>query len=463
MQAPGLIGNMVWIVAEPADAAAARPDYIWRQAFSGVPGPAPAAGGAALSAGQRAAIGSSVGAVAVLAVLAFGLWCGWRRRQRQRQPASKIVGDAAGSDVSIFMHGSGSGDASAKKYNVVHLQLPRASQDIQLDMDQVTQRSSLYKTAALSMNLSHDKLAAKAAKDTAAAATGTAAETEGAAGMPLAGAPQTPGETDSSESALAPAAAVGGLGTGGSADTVQTGLDRWRQAISSTIMTLMERKMNAGSGFTRSCPSRLSSMSRLMIATPELPDRGDVITSPAGGRVHAVRPLGAARQPGLGPAAGDVQLQHIIGQGSFGRVYLAAWHGKRVAVKVMQLPADVLLNDSPSATSQMRQHNSTPHMAIMETVVSSTTSHPNIVQVYTYTLNPLTVDKGPGAGDGHAGSPTNGNGFGSGSSLLGWELRLVMEFCDQVWDYCPVVWLCTAVPDFGKLHKNTLVGAAQIV
>lgn len=50
-------------------------------------------------------------------------------------------------------------------------------------------------------------------------------------------------------------------------------------------------------------------------------------------------------------------------------------HGRRVAVKVMQLPANALLGQLQPRS------NSAPHMAIMETVVSSTISHPNLVQV----------------------------------------------------------------------------------
>jgi hypothetical protein len=53
-------------------------------------------------------------------------------------------------------------------------------------------------------------------------------------------------------------------------------------------------------------------------------------------------------------------------------------HGKRVAVKVMQLPANALLGQAAPRA------NSAPHMAIMETVVSSTISHPNLVQVGVY-------------------------------------------------------------------------------
>jgi hypothetical protein len=47
-----------------------------------------------------------------------------------------------------------------------------------------------------------------------------------------------------------------------------------------------------------------------------------------------------------------------------------------VAVKVMHLPANALLGQQ-----QQGRSSSAPHMAIMETVVSSTISHPNLVQV----------------------------------------------------------------------------------
>jgi hypothetical protein len=42
----------------------------------------------------------------------------------------------------------------------------------------------------------------------------------------------------------------------------------------------------------------------------------------------------------------------------------------------MELPANALLG-----AQQPTRANSVPHMAIMETVVSSTISHPNLVQV----------------------------------------------------------------------------------
>jgi hypothetical protein len=127
--------------------------------------------------------------------------------------------------------------------------------------------------------------------------------------------------------------------------------------------------------------------------------------------------LGISSVPGTGPSRTGsdggpaLQLQHVIGTGSFGSVYLANWRGKQVAVKVMHLPADALMEpldqqpsieedeedssaDGSAASTQgelrlqqqqhrrrqqwQRQQNSPPHMAIMEAVVSSTMCHPNV-------------------------------------------------------------------------------------
>jgi hypothetical protein len=58
------------------------------------------------------------------------------------------------------------------------------------------------------------------------------------------------------------------------------------------------------------------------------------------------------------------------------------WHGKRVACKIMQLPASGPFASqgerAPAALMAQNQANSPPHMAIMEVVLSSTVSHPNV-------------------------------------------------------------------------------------
>jgi hypothetical protein len=82
------------------------------------------------------------------------------------------------------------------------------------------------------------------------------------------------------------------------------------------------------------------------------------------------------------------------------QVWLGSWRGKRVAVKVMHLQNNTLLGSSDQSArhsqdeadrqqqeqqqeqlqrlQRQREQNSPPHMAVMEAVVSSTMSHPNV-------------------------------------------------------------------------------------
>ncbi|KIY91594.1 hypothetical protein MNEG_16370 [Monoraphidium neglectum] len=148
------------------------------------------------------------------------------------------------------------------------------------------------------------------------------------------------------------------------------------------------------------------------------------------------------------------------------------WRGKKVAVKVMQLPADALLDHSETLGLQAGgyghagagaarrrgrgkagRQGAAPHMAIMEAVLSSTMSHPNVVQVaagafgvYTYYLNPTLVSavggmqggdslSSPRAAGGGGGSGGGGGGGGGGAEgeadIAGWTLKLVMEYCNE--------------------------------
>lgn len=73
--------------------------------------------------------------------------------------------------------------------------------------------------------------------------------------------------------------------------------------------------------------------------------------------VHAIRP---PRSPFV-----DVQLIHLAGSGSFGKVYYGNWMGSPVAVKVISV-----------ASAQQRMS------PIFEGAVSELVSHPNLVQTY---------------------------------------------------------------------------------
>jgi serine/threonine protein kinase len=78
---------------------------------------------------------------------------------------------------------------------------------------------------------------------------------------------------------------------------------------------------------------------------------------------------------------GELKLLQLVGQGTFGQVYKALWRRRCVAVKVLQLPATAGGSDVTPWAGVARVSSHREKMAVMETVVSTTMSHPNIVQV----------------------------------------------------------------------------------
>lgn len=253
----------------------------------------------------------------------------------------------------------------------------------------------------------------------AAAATASAAGTGAANAGELAGAGSpsstgTPGGKRSGQDVLSQrdaspySSSAEAEGGNSLQDNVAAGMQRWRAAVSSTTMLLMERRMDAAAALP---PPESSSACTRTSSLGATGAEGQAAMQQQAG--PAVQPPDADGGPGsVGNSAAampqQLQLQELLGQGSFGSVFLALWRGKRVAVKVMQLPAAALLNPGEQLTSEhnaqstqqgqdgqqqqqdepaqewrrrlqrQKQQNSPPHMAIMEAVVSSTMCHPNV-------------------------------------------------------------------------------------
>jgi len=142
----------------------------------------------------------------------------------------------------------------------------------------------------------------------------------------------------------------------------------------------------------------------------------------------------------------SVEIQQIIGMGSFGKVYKGLWKGVTVAYKLVQYPASSMSSKDKFQTT-----------AVMETAISASMSHPHIVQTYSYNIKPIyakgaqqskSTKSDNGTADSTWGNKGTGDGFtrpketvssaesgqeeGAGQpSILVWEVQIIQEFCDR--------------------------------
>jgi hypothetical protein len=425
-QGPGISGQNVWLLQGADPAMPSSQPYIWPF----VDGTASAASTAAEVKNANhmtkviAGVTAGVGTLILLLLAAVAVWYD-RQKWRQQQPdtiAAAFKGD--GSDVDSTRPSSRSGRPEGWSTTGVPSSIS-------------TSASHLAKDKKNCVTLSDDMLPAKDSSKTA-----------NGAGTPW-GEQRSQGTADGSDAGAADAAVTRVICISDDEafessppDHVAAGLRRWRLAVNNTTMQLMERRMQFGQAHApvshHPCPSSASGLAA---------GHGGA----AGAQLFR-QDSAASLQQQQQQLQSPLQMVELLGQGSFGCVYLANWHGKRVAVKVMQLPANALLEpqqdaaeqlqgrpDQPSTTPaealsrrRCRLQLNPPHMAIMEAVVSSTMSHPNVVQVYTYMLNPLTAT-GEAAADSSQGSAeAQVVSAEPHRNVSGWELKLVMEYCDQV-------------------------------
>ncbi|GAX77891.1 hypothetical protein CEUSTIGMA_g5333.t1 [Chlamydomonas eustigma] len=126
---------------------------------------------------------------------------------------------------------------------------------------------------------------------------------------------------------------------------------------------------------------------------------------------------------GGGSDSEHIELQEMLGQGSFGQVYKGLWRDTVVAVKIMVMP------------NQMSDNEKRNRMAIMEAAISSSLSHPNIVQTYTYSMKPVQDQGGTGSVSGSnsvavPGMKLNDELLDTPGKFTGLEVHLVLEYCD---------------------------------
>lgn len=434
LQGPGISGSNVWLLSSPSAAAGMPDPYVWPLSVIAAPTSSSLGGDVAgpRSAAVQAAVGASIGGGVLLAVLGWLCWWCLRRRKRQQQQQQQYAAYADykqqhSSQGSVARHSSSDGAGTTCPGPCVSIDVgtPAAdansccADDGQLPLAAAIQDAKLRPCSS--------------ARDVALLLSGERTAAVHSLRKDGPGSPSQSGASDQD-------------------NTVASGLQRWKAAISMTTLQLMERRVQS----LHATPPSTEGSNRLPPSAGGA-TAGTARASSASGRLLPAAVAAAAAAGGSGgrqPAPPPVQpplslqLQGLIGQGSFGCVYLGLWHGKRVAVKVMQLPANALMDvqdqeqDAQLSSAEERrrrcakalQQNSPPHMAIMETVVSSTMSHPNVVTVYTYKLNPLTVDEAAAAGsEGDAAQQQQQHDAAGGmhGSVSGWELKLVMEYCDS--------------------------------
>eukprot|EP00191_Tetraselmis_sp_GSL018_P003816 CAMPEP_0177598562 /NCGR_PEP_ID=MMETSP0419_2-20121207/12433_1 /TAXON_ID=582737 /ORGANISM="Tetraselmis sp., Strain GSL018" /LENGTH=965 /DNA_ID=CAMNT_0019091051 /DNA_START=562 /DNA_END=3459 /DNA_ORIENTATION=+ len=123
-----------------------------------------------------------------------------------------------------------------------------------------------------------------------------------------------------------------------------------------------------------------------------------------------------------------VQILELLGTGGNGKVYRGLWKGVTVAYKIVQLP--------PNKSKLEREQKK---MA-METVISSSLRHPNVVQTFSYEIVPYEIGEGQEAGRANtdfSASITQTNMTDltdyaeNNKNLVLWEVSIVQEYCNR--------------------------------
>jgi hypothetical protein len=351
---PGMLGQNLWLLPEPATSAADVLGYNWPSELLTGAGSSDGASGGSLWA---IAVGVIAAVLGLLVVVLVTLAVRWRKRKARRTDvlvSTKGLVDVEGWKACEQQQQQGTGVAAAS---------------------------------------AHVKCQPKWHADSAGGTSSTHSD--------LAGCSSTDNSSDEAAAAAAAAAAssesrVAGTACSGSTSptveqTIATSLARWNQAVSNTTMQLMQQRMQrcnlqytqtaaaAGSGSSSGSTSSQQRQQQHQVSLSACAAGGQSLLSP--------RPAG---QQSKGQAVGqDLILFEVVGVGSYGSVYAGSWRGKRVAVKLMDLNNSQLLasgsthqqqqlDGQQQRQQQQQQRNSVPHMAVMEAVVTSAMSHPNV-------------------------------------------------------------------------------------
>ncbi|GIL54291.1 hypothetical protein Vafri_9852 [Volvox africanus] len=144
-------------------------------------------------------------------------------------------------------------------------------------------------------------------------------------------------------------------------------------------------------------------------------DESWLIQQPGSSQVRRALAGQAQAQGGGGGGGADLKMLEVIGRGGFGSVYRGFWRGMTVAVKVLE-HEDELLPCTGSSGSQSKVDTSSRRAALLEGAMTSTISHPHVVQTYDYRVV-------------HLDPQSSLNGITRSRVLH--ETQIIMEFCDR--------------------------------
>lgn len=336
------------------------PDYYWPAAASE---PLPSSQRSGLTGGQVA--GVVIGSIAGLLLLVGVAFAVVRSRQRHSQymlPPQKQL------PPGVFLPSPSTDSADGRPY---------PGKDVSQHSGSKAVAGSLGSAGAVALDISPPADALTPLPAVSASFDGrpspcaapAAASASNSIGGSAVGAASLPSAAPSSSAAMSSSSL---------SDSLSLGLDRWKAAISTTTMQLMERRMQLVHG-----PATSSTGSMRTASGGSRPSRAQ-----AGGPGAASRGQGRLQQGSTPPSQqqSGLQIHHMIGKGSFGSVWEGLWHQKTVAIKIMSLPASGPFPGpeecEPAALMAQNKANSAPMMAIMEATLSSTVSHPNVSGVF---------------------------------------------------------------------------------
>jgi hypothetical protein len=369
MQAPGVSGANVWLLPDPAAAAAMPGGYVWPAALTALAHSAGSnAGGVSSNAASRhnnqaavrAAIGASVAAVVGVALLSAAAWLWYnrrRRRQQHRQPlkvhAVAAITPAAASGCEQCMHSRESSAHGRRKQlsSGRHARLSAGS-DASVEVDQGVDTEPKEHCGICAEQLPADTRTPKNSEERERAVScRTIDESYAGPSSRVRNSGEQPGSYHVSNNSYGSASlgdTVESESLDATGDSVSTGLERWKAAISMTTMQMMERRMaqslhptppSSGSGGSQQSSAAAAAAQQRSVRSPA----GAAAAAAAAGGMLAqgpgvppaaqnsaaggggVRRSNSRGAEGLAQAQQPLRLQMLIGQGSFGSVYLGTW------------------------------------------------------------------------------------------------------------------------------------------